>query len=757
MKLVFSPITTWPITILIAAALGLVIWWSYRSKLMRLSSMRGRILLGLRVVAFLILLFLFLRPSFEFISSETEGMVLMIVGDSSRSMETPDGPGSISRRQALLNTLATNNEALEELSEKIKILHFDFDESLTERERLELLTAGEQTAVGASLEELLQQATRERVVGVLFMSDGAQRAFAPLNTDPRNVALRYGEQRIPIHSVPFGGTGQSENALDLVVEELIVDPIAFENTTIPVTVRLRAMGAAGRRVRVKLMVEDRQLQSPGSVGTMSLAPISGDDRPVQELMINSTNEIRTVDLSFTPKMTGEFKIRVEAEPFDQEVKTVNNFRETIITVQKGGIRVAYLHSIPPEAKYILKVGGTEQIQIESNLMYLGALKSRNRLPDEWFEPGRFDVYMIGDIPAELLTTAQMDALSKRISEDGAGFIMLGGLRSFGPGGYAGTPLEELLPVEVNQAERSDGRVSPDLHYFRDLQMLPTARGRTHFLMRLDNGSNPSDVWQKLPPLQKANKLNRQNPLVEVLAESEDGAPLLFAREFGRARVLAFAGDTTWLWHLNGFEREHTRFWQQVILWLARKEYDGDSSIWARVEPRNFRQGQRVPVTLGARNEKGEPLENALFKVTVKTPDGKELSPPVQGVGGERAIEIVETEQPGDYWVKVDATVDGQSVGPSAWTRFLIDAGDPELDNPAADYQLLEEIAKLSGGSMILPEDLDDYLLQLQEERLPSLELTEIRRTSLWDNSYVMLLFVVVISSEWFIRKKSGLV
>ena len=59
--------------------------------------------------------------------------------------------------------------------------------------------------------------------------------------------------------------------------------------------------------------------------------------------------------------------------------------------------------------------------------------------------------------------------------------------------------------------------------------------------------------------------------------------------------------------------------------------------------------------------------------------------------------------------------------------------------------------------MILPEDLDDYLLQLQEERLPSLEMTEIRRTSLWDNSYVMLLFVVVISSEWFIRKKSGLV
>lgn len=744
-------------TLLIAAALGFVIWWSYRSKLTRLSPVRGKLLLGLRVASLLILLFLFLRPSFEFTSSETEGMVLMIVGDSSRSMETPDGPGSVSRRQALLNTLTANDETLEELSEKVTIQRYDFDESLTEREELELLTGGEQTAVGASLEELLQQATRERVVGVLFMTDGAQRAFAPLNTDPRNVALRYGEQRIPIHPVPFGGTGQSENALDLVVEEMFVDPIAFENTTIPVTVRLRALGAAGRKVRMKLMVEDRRGHDPGSVGTMNLAPISGDDRPVKEVTIQSSNEVQTVDLSFTPQMTGEFKIRVEAEPLNKEVKTVNNARETIITVQKGGIRVAYLHSIPPEAKYILKVGGTEQIQIESNLMYLGALKSKNRLPDEWFEPDRFDVYMIGDIPAELLTTPQMEALAKRVSEDGAGFIMLGGLRSFGPGGYAGTPLEELLPVTVKSSERSDGRVSPDLHYFRDLQMQPTSRGRTHYLMRLDNATNPNDIWTKLPPLQKANKLEPRHQLIEVLAESEDGAPLLFAREFGRARVLAFAGDTTWLWHLNGFQTEHTRFWQQVILWLARKEYDGDSSVWARVEPRNFRQGQRVPVLFGARNEKGEPLENAKFKVIVKTPDSQELSPALQGTGGERTIEINETEQPGDYWVKVDATVDGQPVGPSAWTRFLIDAGDPELDNPAADYQLLEEIAKLSGGSMILPEDLDDYLKQLQEERLPSLELTEIRRTSLWDNSYVMLLFVVVISSEWFIRKKSGLV
>lgn len=122
---------TWPVTILIVAALGFVIWWSYRVKLERLSSFRGKLLLGLRMASLLILLFVFLRPSIEFTSSETEGMVLIMVGDSSRSMETPDGPGSISRRQALLNTLNENSETLQKLSEKVTLQRYDFDESLS--------------------------------------------------------------------------------------------------------------------------------------------------------------------------------------------------------------------------------------------------------------------------------------------------------------------------------------------------------------------------------------------------------------------------------------------------------------------------------------------------------------------------------------------------------------------------------------------------------------------------------------------------
>lgn len=758
MRLVFSPVYPWW-TIAAGATFVLgVIIWSYRPALREQSTGWSRLLFGLRLASWLVLLLALLRPALEFSESESEDSVLFIVGDVSRSMSTRDGPSSKTRRQALLDTLANAQTQLDALREKVQIRQFDFAESVEEVEQFSPETNGPQTAIGFTLEELLREAGTSRMAGVLFMTDGAQRAFASLNTDPRTIALRFGEQKIPIHSLPFGGTGLSESALDLIVEEMIVDPVVFANTTIPVTVRVRAIGAAGKKIRVKLLVENRALLAPGAVGEMQMPASTGDARPVREIDVRTNNEVIPLDLSYTPDTPGEYKIRVEVEPLEREVKTVNNNKQTIITVRKGGIRVAFLHSLPPEQKFVRKIGETEQIQIESRLIYLGKLRERNVIPEDWFEPGRFDAYIIGDIPASVFTKEQLKALADRVSKDGAGFMMLGGIRSFGPGGYAETPLDDILPVQMRLSEKqNDETVATDLHHLRDLTMQPTTRGASHYLMRLDNATDPGAIWRKLPPLQKANKLVAKPGLVETLAESTDGVPLLFSHEVGRARVLAFAADSTWLWHLHGFEDEHLRFWQQVVMWLSRKELDSGQGVWVRVDPRNFGQGQRVPIEFGARDEQGEPIDDVQFQLEVVLPDEQRESPTIRGTGGARSADFSLTEQPGDYWVKVTASRDGQPVGPIAWTRFLVDAGDLELDNPAADYALLEEISRLSGGSVIPPEKLGEFLEQFLEERLPALDLREIRRISLWDNWYFLLVFTTIVCAEWAIRKRRGLV
>lgn len=58
----------------------------------------------------------------------------------------------------------------------------------------------------------------------------------------------------------------------------------------------------------------------------------------------------------------------------------------------------------------------------------------------------FDAVIIDEVAAERFSNAQMNALISFVKDFGGGLLMLGGGKAFGPGGYSGTSLEEILPV-----------------------------------------------------------------------------------------------------------------------------------------------------------------------------------------------------------------------------------------------------------------------------------------------------------------------
>ncbi|MCH7793340.1 MAG: hypothetical protein IID31_13800, partial [Planctomycetes bacterium] len=109
-------------------------------------------------------------------------------------------------------------------------------------------------------------------------------------------------------------------------------------------------------------------------------------------------------------------------------------------------------------------------------------------------------------------------------------------------------------------------------------------------MRLGSQATNREIWQSLPPLEGANRFDKLAPLAQVLAETPDGAPLLVAIDGGQLRTLAFAGDTTYLWRMHGKADEHTQFWRQVALWLARKEEATEGRVWVRLDRRRFAAG-----------------------------------------------------------------------------------------------------------------------------------------------------------------------
>ena len=80
----------------------------------------------------------------------------------------------------------------------------------------------------------------------------------------------------------------------------------------------------------------------------------------------------------------------------------------------------------------------------------GARRSTS-IPTDEATIDTFDVFILGDLDSSYFRPEQQELFVKRI-RDGAGLVMLGGYHSLGPGGYAGTPLGKILPVEPGNRE-----------------------------------------------------------------------------------------------------------------------------------------------------------------------------------------------------------------------------------------------------------------------------------------------------------------
>src|SRR5262245_21274369 len=63
--------------------------------------------------------------------------------------------------------------------------------------------------------------------------------------------------------------------------------------------------------------------------------------------------------------------------------------------------------------------------------------------------------LIENVPAEKITNNGMESIASWVTEAGAGLMLSGGRRSYGPGGYFKSPLEPVLPVsmELRQEHR----------------------------------------------------------------------------------------------------------------------------------------------------------------------------------------------------------------------------------------------------------------------------------------------------------------
>ncbi|MCH2201969.1 MAG: hypothetical protein MK102_08360 [Fuerstiella sp.] len=752
LNLSFAPIWSWPFVLLCCVVIIGVVTVAYPRRIRHVTAGRQRLLLLIRSAAVLLLLFLMLKPSVVLTSKNDRNYVVYVLWDVSRSMATPDGLGSATRYEVQKAFLEDAQHFLDRFGERVEIRYRAYAETLRTVDPTFVEPHGEFTSLSNTLDELQIEAASDDVAMVIMTGDGRQAAWGENNQNPVQFARLLGRKNMPIYTWAIGTSDVTSSVLDVAVSELDITRDVFVRNVVPVKIRVRANGASGRPLQVRILLE-KPPSGTATAGAMVLAPGDQQHRPVQEFTCDGDSVDKLIELEFIPNVAGVFKIAVEVVPLDDEVRKTNNRLETLIRIRKGGIRVAYFDQPRTESTYLRSITVSSRVQLEFQKLFLGRFADRNQFVENWFEPGEVDAFIIGDVPAEVFGRTRLRKI-QRCCEAGAGLLMIGGFQNFGSGGYQHHKISELFPVDLSATTQQLTDLVP---------MVPTDTGLRHSVLQIAPPDINADRWRDLPPLNQATVLKPlEGSLAQVLARTERGEPLLVAHDVahgsGQSRVMAFGGDTTWRWCL---QREwgtmvQQRFWRQIIFWLTRIEQDEDGPVWVMAEPQDVVPEQDVEFRFGARDAQGLQITDAEYTVTVLSPDGTAESVLASQNRGTGVARFTEVDQPGDYRVRVEAKVDGTSHG-HAVTRFLVNARDPELDNPSADPEMMRELATASGGDFLSAAQLLERLEEFANNGLPVQTLTQDRHLSLWDNWYSLLLFTVIMTCEWAVRKKSGLV
>ena len=383
---------------------------------------------------------------------------LLILADQSRSMQVADAAGNKTRWESLRGSMDAAAGALRELAREIEVKVYAFDSEAHPIDVVESPTAwpqrpdGKQTAIGWVLEDALRRESGKRLAGVVLLSDGAQRVLPAKDVPPQTPARRLADLGFRLYAVPFGQARSLDQARDVALADLRAPGVVFVKNELDVGAEARIEGFVGQDVVVQLSVET----APGKMEVVDSTRLRAEQNAAR-LPIN---------LKYIPDTAGEKKITLGAVPLAGELVTTNNEISTFVTVLDGGLKALYLNGVVlPEQRFVRHALDASP-DMNVDYRFIDARKPETRPTDliESFEPGRYDVYIISDLDSAAFTEQEMEALRSAV-ERGAGLIMTGGLHSFGAGGYAATPLADVLPVDMDRFERQNfgEAIRSDLH------------------------------------------------------------------------------------------------------------------------------------------------------------------------------------------------------------------------------------------------------------------------------------------------------
>jgi hypothetical protein len=724
--------------------------------------------LTLMVIGFVLVLLTLLNPTLNRPLPGPPGKPLLtILVDASASMATSDCAGNQPRfasagrvASALASKLGDDYE--------VRLRTFADAASAADAKSIASQSAtGKFTDVAAAIGQSLDQ-DRPQGQAVVLLSDGINN----VGTTARVLDTVHSAKAMatPVYTRTFGG---EVNTFDVAVELRSPQDLAFVGQKVPVTVRVKEVGARTAKATVRLVRGSEEIARRET----EISPVS------------------TAELVFmvAQDKVGMYPYEVRVEPLEGEVTAANNATSYLLRVVDEPIRVLALEGKPYwDSKFLVRTLASDPavaldsvVKVADNRFMRRTLSrggadvtnaatqpSVAQRAETWKVQESasdvigsadhlkgYQVIVLGRDAEAFLTDAAVTTLQNWIANDGGALVCYRG----SPTSQVNQRLAKLMPVQWTPTPETRFRV----------KLTEPGRGMNWWPTQ---GSG--EMLAGLPTLVSAQTVESTKPLAVVLATStgSSGAggasaetPAVIYQQYGTGRVVVIEGAGMWRWaflppQYQSQEEIYRGLWQSLLRWLISggESLTPGKQMMLRADKVTFLSTEPATATLLLREEANRRGEIPKIELS-STDSGAGAAPTNQPkVFAPAAV----GEEVGTYRVNFGVLPEGRYVAKAAGAKAddasavavleVRNVSEEQLDLRARP-DLMQRIADDSGGTVLSSDDVANELAAKFKQHLARTRPTQVEHVPAWDHWWAMIGLILVWGASWAMRRASGLV
>jgi len=668
-------------------------WLMYRQPL-DLSKQFRYILFAFRALAVFIISLLLLAPLVKSINYQSQKPLVLVLQDNSESIKLFPSPNTNP-----VDLIAELTKLKSSFGDNYEVHEFNFDRTLNNG--LSNKFNGKQTDIASALKQVNERYVNQNIGAIILATDGLYNQ----GTDPRYEARNI---KSTIYTIALGDTTPKR---DLLIANVNYNKTAFLGNDFEIEVLTEAYQSKGENMRLNVTEDGRQVSN-------------------QNIDINADAFQKLIPIKLNADKKGIRKFNISIAPIKNELSAQNNTETIYVDVLDARQKILLVYNnLHPDINAI-----KQDIESDKNYEVKAVLLS--------------DLSTIKPSDYSLIILHQLTANSSGILQNIITKTKI--------------PVWYMLGAQANlqdfNAAQHAVKVYDNSNQLQEVFALP--------LPEFSAFSLSDSTKQKIslfPPLLAPFGNYTSSPTNQVLLKQKIGDiatsyPLLSFGDEGGRRIGLLLGEGLWRWQLaeykaNGNHHAMEELLDQSVQYLTANANHQQFRVY--VAKSVFDEGENVIINAELYNDALELINTPDVKIDLTAHSGKKYSFLFTRNG--RSYQLDAGTLPVDEYSYTASTKLGNKTF-TANGQLTVKALNLETRQSAANHQLLNAIAKQSGGQMLLPSQMDKLVdLIKKNDNIKTIVYEGKHYDDLVDMKWVFMVILALLSAEWFMRKREGLI